>query len=290
MPMAIIESFWPDVTNYVPAFVLVAINLVVIFAVARILIVVVRHSILTLTRLRSKNVDQAKQKRMETANSIIISISKYVIYFLAIAVAIGELGLTSAMNSMLAAAGVGGLVLSIGAQSLVKDMATGVFMLFEDQVEVGDYVTIGDVSGTVSGIALRTITVKGYRGELHMIPNGDIGTITNYSRADYLAVVDVNIAYEADISEASRLLMEIGAEYAAQSDGKAWDPSVPGVIELGDSGVKLRLVVNVKPLEHWAAERELSRRIKERFEREGVEIPYNKVVVMHNVNGREGAC
>ena len=75
-----------------PAFVLVAINLVVIFAVARILIVVVRHSILTLTRLRSKNVDQAKQKRMETANSIIISISKYVIYFLAIAVAIGELG------------------------------------------------------------------------------------------------------------------------------------------------------------------------------------------------------
>ena len=288
--MAIIESFWPDVTNYVPAFVLVAINLVVIFAVARILIVVVRHSILTLTRLRSKNVDQAKQKRMETANSIIISLSKYVIYFLAIAIAIGELGLTSAMNSMLAAAGVGGLVLSIGAQSLVKDMATGVFMLFEDQVEVGDYVTIGDVSGTVSSIALRTITVKGYRGELHMIPNGDIGTITNYSRADYLAVVDVNIAYEADIAEASRLLMEIGAEYAAKSDGKAWDPSVPGVIELGGSGVKLRLVVNVKPLEHWAAERELSQRIKERFEREGVEIPYNKVVVMHNVNEREGAC
>ena len=128
--------------------------------------------------------------------------------FIAIAVSIGELGLAGAMNSMLAAAGIGTLALGIGAQSLIGDIVTGMFLLFEDQLSVGDYVSIGGVEGTVEEMTLRTVTLQGWRGEKTMIPNGQVKTVVNYSRRDYLAVVEMNIAQEADADRAMAIMHE----------------------------------------------------------------------------------
>ncbi len=220
-----------------------------------------------------------RQRRAETAATLSKSLSKYAIFFLAIAATIGQLGLTSAMSSLLAAAGVGGIALGIGAQSFIKDVVAGLFFIFEDQMAVGDYITAADVTGTVEEITLRSTVVRGFRGETNVIPNGSITVLTNYSRADYLAMVDVEVDREADLSLAERCMREEAERYARESENALEAPQVLGVSAMGGEGVTLRMVLRVKSMTQWTAERALNRLIRERFRKEGVALAYPRVVV-----------
>jgi len=274
-----IEKNWPIYVEKIIAIIL-------ILVLARIASHLIQKLILRLYNRKANSMTENKQKRANTACSIIQSLSKYVVWFFAIVSIIGQLGLSATMNSLLATAGIGGLAIGFGAQSIIKDVFTGLFMIFEDQIAVGDYVQIGDITGFVEEISLRNTVIKGARGELNVIPNGNISIVTNYSREDYLAQVDVSIAYEADVVRAMRLMLEEAEQYAKQTDIVTDKPNMLGVETLGNSGVTLRMRVRVKPLEHWQCERDLNQRIKARFEREGIEIPYQKLVLLTSASDK----
>ncbi len=265
-----------------------ALGVLVIWIVATVLSKAVSRIITASQHRRALKLAPERQRKAETAVTITKSLSRYIIFFLAIAATIGQLGLTSAMSSLLAAAGVGGIALGIGAQSFIKDVVAGLFLIFEDQMSVGDYITAADVTGTVEEITLRTTVVRGFRGEINVIPNGSIGVLTNFSRADYLAMVDVAIDREADIARAERCMREEAEAYAKQSDTALDAPEVLGVTAIGGEGVTMRMILRVKPMAQWAAERALNRRIKERFEKEDISLAYQRLVIKSDA-GTESA-
>ncbi len=257
------------------------IDVALTFFFAWLLIRIIRAVVRRAMAKRKPGTDVVRAKRMETASTMIVSIAKYVVYFLAAAAAIGQLGLTASMTSLLTAAGIGGVAVGIGAQSLVKDVVSGFFMLFEDQYSVGDYITAAGVTGTVRAIALRTTTVESYTGEITVIPNGSITTLTNYSRTDTLAVVNVPVAADVDIAAALKLMDEEAKKYHDElGDIACAEPEVLGAADAHDGQIVLRATMKVKPLEHWAAQRELTARVVKRFAAEDVSMPYERMKVV----------
>lgn len=251
--------------------------------VAQIAIKVVGKLIARAYQKRARGLITAKQRKLETVSTIMQSVSKYAIWFLAVAGVCGQLGLAATMNSMLGAVGIGGLALGFGAQSFIKDVVAGLFLVFEDQASVGDFITAGGITGTVEEITLRTMVIRGARGEVHVIPNGGLGVMTNYSRADYLALVEMPIAKEEDIERARALMLEEADAFAKAE--QATPPEVIGVTALNESGLLLRLGMRQAPgVEHCAQRAAMYLRIKERFISEGIEMPQNKLFA------QESAC
>ncbi|MDO4567709.1 MAG: mechanosensitive ion channel [Clostridia bacterium] len=266
--------------NTLPDWLLPLIDAACIVLIALLVIWAAQIALRIARNVQQKGSKAGDTRKIDTVGSVIMGVVRCVVWFVAITAVIGALGLEDAMASILAVAGIGGLLLTVGAQSLVKDVVTGIFMLFEDQVEVGDFVTAGSVTGTVTAITLRTLTIRGPRGEMNVVPNGNVSVLTNFSRNDYTAIIDVGIAYEADVNRALALMLEEGEAYVESSGGDAFNPAIAGVVELSDSSVKLRMTIGVKNLTHLAVQNELNKRIKERFAAEGIEIPYNKLVVL----------
>ena len=260
------------------AFVSTVLDIVITFALAWLIIALVQRAARSLVSRRASGLEEMKARRLTTAVTLITHAVKYVAYFIAIAIAVGELGYAGAMNSMLAAAGIGSLAVGIGAQSIIKDVTAGLTLLFEDQLAVGDYISAAGVTGTVEAITLRATTVRCYGGEVSVIPNGSITVLTNYSRTDSLAIVEFPIAYEADAERALALMREeLEAYHAELGDIAVEKPEVVGAVQLSGGEMVLRAVQRVKPLEHWAVQRELTRRIAARFVQEGIALPRTRV-------------
>ena len=260
------------------AFVSTVLDIVITFALAWLIVALVQRAARSLVSRRASGLEEMKARRLTTAVTLITHAVKYVAYFIAIAIAVGELGYAGAMNSMLAAAGIGSLAVGIGAQSIIKDVTAGLTLLFEDQLAVGDYISAAGVTGTVEAITLRATTVRCYGGEVSVIPNGSITVLTNYSRTDSLAIVEFPIAYEADAERALALMREEAEAYHAQlGDIAVEKPEVVGAVQLSGGEMVLRAVQRVKPLEHWAVQRELTRRIAARFVQEGIALPRTRV-------------
>jgi moderate conductance mechanosensitive channel len=182
------------------------------------------------------------------------------------------------VRPLLAGAGVIGLAISFGAQSLVKDVIAGLFMLFENQFGVGDIIRIGETGGLVEKMTLRVTVLRDVHGTVHVIPNGEIKTVSNLTRTWARAVLDVSVAYREDADRVMGVLREIGQELW---DDPQWQPlmvdappEVPGIQDFTDSSVDIRMMVKTLPLKQWDVARELRRRIKKRFDAEGIEIPY----------------
>lgn len=220
-----------------------------------------------------------EERKANTLAVILKSISKYGIYFIAIVPILDIFGISPA--SVLAAAGIGGVAIGFGAQSLVKDVITGFFILFEDQYSVGDYIKTGDFEGIVEDIGLRVTKIRDFSGDLHIIPNGNIDTVTNRCRGAMRAWIDVGIAYEEDIDNAMNVLRKLSEEIAKTDSRILEGPTVLGVSNLGDSDVVLSVIAKTKPMEQWGVEREIRKRIKEEFDRNNIEIPYPRRVVIN---------
>lgn len=260
------------------AFVSTVLDIVITFALAWLIVALVQRAARSLVSRRASGLEEMKARRLTTAVTLITHAVKYVAYFIAIAIAVGELGYAGAMNSMLAAAGIGSLAVGIGAQSIIKDVTAGLTLLFEDQLAVGDYISAAGVTGTVEAITLRATTVRCYGGEVSVIPNGSITVLTNYSRTDSLAIVEFPIAYEADAERALALMREEAEAYHAElGDIAVEKPEVVGAVQLSGGEMVLRAVQRVKPLEHWAVQRELTQRIAARFVQEGIALPRTRV-------------
>ena len=182
-------------------------------------------------------------------------------------------------TSILATAGIGGIAIGFGAQSLVKDIITGFFIFFEDQYSVGDLVQIGVFQGNVEELGLRVTKLRDFSGELHIIPNSNIQIVTNKTRGPMRALVKISIAYEENINHVVSILEKVCEEIKQANESILEGPSVLAVSNLGEYGVDITIVAKTNPGEQWAAEREIRKSVKEAFDRENIEIPYPKRIV-----------
>lgn len=254
-----------------------AVKVVVIIAISRIFISIINRVIGNFFNLYFKlRMDESKST---TLSGILKSLIKYVVYIIMGISILNVLNIPTA--PLLATAGLGSLALGFGAQSLVKDVFTGFFILFEDQYGVGDLVTIGGMNGTVTELGLRITKLKAFSGDIYIIPNGEIKTVTNHSKGDSRAVVDVGIAYEEDAERAMAVLREVAEGYYNNNQEAIVErPEVLGIVQFNESDVLIRTIIQTKPLMHWKTERELRKLVLEAFKGQGIEIAYPKRVII----------
>lgn len=212
-------------------------------------------------------------KRQTTLISLLQAVTSIVLFVVAVVMIFDELGF--AVAPIIASAGIVGVAVGFGAQSLVKDIITGAFIIMEAQFSVGDVVKIGDLAGGVEEINLRTIVLRGADGGVHIIPNGEIDRVTVLTRDWSRLVLDLDISYDTDIPTATAILERTLTTYAEENaDIVLEPPEVLGVENLGESSVQLRAWMKVLPGKQWPAGRELRARIKTAFDAAGIEIPF----------------
>lgn len=229
-------------------------------------------------RIASRLDDREAVKRAETLGRVIRYLAAVVVSLVAGMLVLSEMGISVA--PILGAAGVAGLAVGFGAQSLVKDYFTGFFLLVEDQIRQGDVVKLGDHAGLVEQVTLRYVQLRDYDGHVHFVPNGTITSVVNMGRDHAQAVVDVGISYNADVDAAMSLMRDVGISMRldpVQGSRILGDLEIAGIERWADSAVVIRARFKVAPLEQWNVRRELLRRLKQAFDRAGVEIPYPQV-------------
>lgn len=217
-----------------------------------------------------------REQRLRTVASLLNSIGAAVIAGLALLMILSTF---IEIGPLLATAGVAGLAISFGAQSLVKDILTGIFLMAEEQFGIGDVVSVKDkgVTGLVERISLRTTVLRDVEGTVHVIPNGEITMVSNLTKGWSKAVLDIGVAYKEDVDRVLGVLRE---ECDTLWQDEEWsqiileEPEVPGVQALADSSVVLRVMFKTLPLKQWNVAREYRRRIKRRFDDDGIEIPF----------------
>lgn len=217
-------------------------------------------------------------RRAETLIAVIQSLTTVIVWVTALFFVLNEFNVS--LGPLFAGAGVLGIVIGFGAQKVVADFLSGFFMLFEDQFGVGDVVDLGEVTGRVEDVSLRTTTVRDVNGTVWHIRNSEIIRVANKSQLWSRAVIDVNVAYDTDLRRAEGIIQRVADNLWHDKDftkGQIIDaPEVWGVEDLGADGVSIRLVVKTDPAEQFAVARELRLRIKEALEEAGIEMPFQQ--------------
>jgi small-conductance mechanosensitive channel len=263
---------------------------IVVILVATLLAQRVVTRLIKTFRIRvATRLDSAEQvRRTETLGRVARYVASIVITAIGLVLVLAEVGISVA--PILGAAGVVGLAIGFGAQSLVKDYFTGIFLLIENQLTRGDVVEIADKSGVVEDLTLRYVRLRDYEGSVHFVPNNMITTVTNRSRGFAYAVIDASIGYREDIDEARAVMCQTAAELAADP---AFQPRIlepfeyAGVENMAESAIVLRGRFKVQPLEQWNIKREYLRRLKQAFDAAGIEIPFPHLTVYAGV-GKQG--
>ena len=231
------------------------------------------------------SVTTLRERRGKTISQMIRSVGGVVVTLIAL---LATLNMFIDVGPVLAGAGILGLAISFGAQSLVKDIISGFFILSENQFAVGDVIEAGGKSGVVEKMTLRVVVLRDLEGRMHIIPNGEIKVVSNATRGWSRAVVDLTISYEQDVDRALAVIKDEAAQF---STDKTWSPQldgaleVPGVESLGDIGVKIRTLIRTQPGSQWNAAREFRLRLLRRLEREGIAIPVPQPTVRLKVEG-----
>lgn len=231
-------------------------------------------------RIAQRLDDAEAVKRAETLGRVFRYLVAVVMSLVAGVLVLSEIGISVA--PILGAAGVVGLAVGFGAQSLVKDYFTGFFLLLEDQIRQGDVVKLGEHSGLVEEVTLRYVRLRDYDGQVHFVPNGQIGAVVNLSRGYAQAVVDVGVAYHEDLDRIMVVMMQVAQalrEDAAYRDRILDTFELAGVERWGESAVVLRGRFRVAPLAQWDVRREYLRRLKAAFDEHGIEIPFPQLVL-----------
>ncbi|ODU13350.1 MAG: mechanosensitive ion channel protein MscS [Thiobacillus sp. SCN 64-35] len=248
----------------------------VILVIAWTILGLSRKLIPMLRKQLQKHTDDPEQhKRLETLGRVFRYIAAVVIALITVMLALSELGIS--ITPILASAGIVGLAVGFGAQSLVKDYFSGLFMLLENQIHQGDVVEVAGLSGLVEEVTLRHIRLRDYEGSVHFIPNGTVTTVTNRSRSYAYALVDIGVAYRENIEAVFDVIREVAAEMRAD---KTLGPLIldeldlAGVDAWADSAVTIRFRIKVQPLQQWTVKRAFLLRLKKEFDRLGIEIPF----------------
>jgi len=221
-----------------------------------------------------------RRQRVYTIGNLLTSAARYVIWPIAVIMILSELNIN--VGALVATAGIAGLAFGFGAQTLVKDVIAGIFLLFDDTIHVGDLVRIGNEAGTVEDIGVRLIRVRKFDGEVLMVPAGELRIFGNKSIEFARVIVPVGLSYEQDIDTILPVMERVASEWAESVDGDILldeAPTVQGLMDFGDSSVTARIVAKVKPGEQFQAERDLRLRLKSAFDALGIEIPFPRRTV-----------
>lgn len=221
-----------------------------------------------------------RAQRADALGALISSIVTVVIWTLAVFLILGEVGINLA--PLIAGAGIVGLAIGFGAQDLVNDFISGVFMLAEDQYGVGDIVDVGEAAGVVEGVTLRTTRIRDIEGTLWHVPNGEIRRVGNSSQEWARSLLDIGVPYDTDVDLATEIIEGVAQQMASEAgyDELFLDPpEVWGVQALGADSVDIRLVIRTQPGAQWGITRELRGRIKAAFDVAGIEIPFQQRTV-----------
>ncbi|MSA70355.1 mechanosensitive ion channel family protein [Holdemania massiliensis] len=239
---------------------------------------------------KSEDMPEMQARRVQTMMTMTRSTFRYIVYGICTLMILAQLGFGNAINNLLLSAGIGSLALGIGAQSLIKDVVTGFFMMFEKQFSVGDYVKLDDVEGTVTATAMRVTYLKNFAGQQIIIPNGSIGRVINYSRMDSLAKITVGTPYEADTRQVMEVLDQAVKAYAKEvKDILVEEPKIQGITDLADSSVNITVICRTLPCCHWEVERGLRLAVKEALDKAGIGIPYPQQDVHLKMEKEEGS-
>lgn len=251
-------------------------NILIILILSWLLIWLSRRLIRTFkVYITHHTLDLGSIKRAETLSHVFSNAAIVIILLITGMLILGETGISIA--PILAAAGVAGVAIGFGAQSLIKDYFNGIFLLIEDQIRHGEVVEISQKKGQVEEVTLRYVKLRDFEGSVHFIPNSTITTVTNRSRDYSNSVIDIGVAYRENIDEVYELMRKVGAEMRLASEwkDKIIDAiEIVGIDNLADSAVIIRCRFKVMPLEQWGVRREFLYRIKKIFDASGIEIPY----------------
>ena len=219
--------------------------------------------------------DSSQRKRASTLTNVLGDLIGVLIISVGVITILSQFGID--LRPILVAAGIGGVAIGFGAQSLVKDVISGFFILLEDQIRVGDVVNIAGAGGLVEDVGLRTITLRDLSGNVHIVPNGTIDKVTNMTKEFSRYVFNVGVAYREDVDEVMAVLKEVAADLQQDPD---FGPDILeplemlGVDQFSDSAVVIKCRFTTKPLQQWSIGREMNRRIKKAFDARGIEIPF----------------
>jgi small conductance mechanosensitive channel len=228
------------------------------------------------------------KKRAQTLGNILRHALLIVMIIIAILMILGELGIQVA--PLLATAGIGAVAIGFGAQSLVKDVISGFFIILENQYRIGDVIEVAGVSGLVESVSLRTTILRDLQGKVHTIPNGEIKIVSNLSKEWSRSVLDIAISYGEDVDRVIEVLSQIGRELESEEPYQSaiLEPAqILGVERFGESELIIRMMVKTIPLKQWDVGRELRKRIKARFDEKGIQIPFPHRVLFWGESKKE---
>ncbi|MBN2412425.1 mechanosensitive ion channel family protein [candidate division KSB1 bacterium] len=230
--------------------------------------------------LKKKKFDDEYQKRADTLGSVIGHLVNVLILVFSFITILGQLGIE--IGPLLAAAGIAGLAIGFGAQSLVKDVINGFFILLEDQIRVGDVVKIGDESGLVEKVNLKMTILRDLAGNVHYIPNGNINVVTNMTKGYSHYVFDIGVAYREDVNEVIKIIRQVDEEIRKDADFRddILEPiEIFGLDKFADSALIIKARIMTKPVKQWRVGREYNRRFKIAFDKNNIEIPFPHVTL-----------
>lgn len=248
----------------------------IILTIAWIMLALTRNLIPKLRQQLQKHTDDPEQhKRLQTLGRVFRYTIAVVISLITGMLVLSEIGISIA--PILASAGVLGIAVGFGAQSLVKDYFNGFFLLMENQIHQGDVVTVAGLGGLVEEVTLRYIRLRDYEGTVHFVPNGAVSTVSNRSRGFAYALVDIGIAYREDVEQVFQVIRDVAAEMRADETLGPLiieDLDLAGVDAWADSALLIRFRIKVQPLQQWTVKRAFLLRLKHEFDRLGIEIPF----------------
>jgi len=240
-----------------------------------VLLKVARKLITKFEEKLSRGQKEERKKRVRTLSKIFMNTVAVVIVGIFGLILLKEFGVE--IGPLLAGAGIVGLAIGFGAQSLVKDILSGLFILVENHFRVGDVIQAAEVSGMVESVSLRVTTLRDLEGRVHIIPNGEMGVVSNMTKEWSRAVLDIGVAYKEDPDYVMEVIKEVGREMMEDEEYKKLilEPvEILGVNAFEDSSVVIRAMVKTLPLRQWQVARELRRRLKKAFDANNIEIPF----------------
>ncbi len=273
----IVMQIWRDMSPWVPRGFRVLLILGSAWLITRFAaraIAQLRHYVTSMLGRREELPNPELERRAATIVMALRKVANSAIWVMAIVMSLQELDYK--IEPLLAGLGIAGLALGLGAQTLIKDWLGGLFLLLEDQVRIGDSVTISSISGSVEEINLRTIVLRGESGAVHIIPNGSITSLTNFSREYSYYIFETILAHRADASKALEILGQTGTEVAALDRFRPIIRApleIMGVDKLGERGAVIRARIKTLPSQQYGVGRELNRLVKERFDAAGIAFP-----------------
>ncbi len=274
MHLPSIETLSPYIFHLIRVVVILVIALILSRILGRI-IRSVRTRIVAMMTLHAADHSDAIEKRASTIGALLRKVVSVLIWTMATIMAVKELGFD--IGPLLAGAGVAGLAIGFGAQNLVRDVVSGLFILLENQIRVSDVAVINGTGGLVEQVNLRTIVLRGLDGVVHIFPNGTITTLSNMTMDYSYYVFDMGVAYKEDTDRVVATMQEVSEELRREPEFAAMilEPlEVLGVDKFADSAVIIKARIKTRPIRQWTVGRELNRRFKKKFDEIGIEIPF----------------